>query len=150
MSVSLLSVLGTPREYLQTAVDDLESFVWVLLWASLEKLDEISSLSAIERGFFDIIHSNNIDKLTGRAVFPLHLFQNRGSPSPGFAVFNNLIQKWLDMSLQFSKDISLEKGHPLPKVYYQRLYENYLKVGFDAVQTMPEDWSYAYAKSPVP
>jgi hypothetical protein len=147
--MGLLEVLGQSRDYVHTAVDDLESFVWVLLWAVLEKLDEISTLSDIEQDFFDILHSSDIYYLQNRGNFARRLLVN--DPSPGFSVFTDLLFTWLEMAPKFFVEVTKKKrNHPLPKEYYQPIYKAYLKVGFEAVERMDERWSYAHSQQLTP
>ncbi|HEV7737232.1 MAG TPA: hypothetical protein VGO47_07680 [Chlamydiales bacterium] len=151
MSMGLLDVLEESGDYMHTAVDDIESFVWVLLWAVLEKLDEISSLSAIERRLFTILHSSDIKDLQRRASFSVHLVANEDLCSPGFSVFSDLLLTWLNLASQFRLElIKKKKNHPLPRQYYQGVYEKYLKVGFEAVERMDEDWNYALSQKLTP
>jgi hypothetical protein len=115
----------------------------------LEKLDEISTLSDIEQDFFDILHSSDIYYLRDRGNFARRLSANKRSP--GFSVFNDLFFTWLRMADDFFMQLSTETAnHPLPKAYYQPIYEAYLKVGFEAVARMDENWSYAHSPKLTP
>ena len=132
-----------------TAVDDLESFIWVLLWAIFDLLRLKShgqyKFSSSETNMNSILHSYSYETLSMRNDFGdrLHRNQRMGQLTPGFAVFGDLLIKWLRLAKRARDtmlDVMYTPGDVKP--FYQAYYQEYLKIGVDQLESLPTSWDY--------
>ncbi|KIJ34195.1 hypothetical protein M422DRAFT_263686 [Sphaerobolus stellatus SS14] len=98
MSISLINSLVRGGEIYHTPLDDLESFVWVLLWAILDTLTKNDiRLTRVEQDWFNCLRSNSFEVLRSKGVLinDLPISQNW---SPRFLTFVPLLNEWLDLA----------------------------------------------------
>jgi hypothetical protein len=91
MSVRLLGALHAKEPTIHTALDDLESFLWLLMWGIVYASKKINGATTANRGINFMLDAwsssnpkSNLTKITGAEDFWKD------------AVFGDLIQQWLD------------------------------------------------------
>ncbi|GJJ15857.1 hypothetical protein Clacol_010135 [Clathrus columnatus] len=129
MSCELLRSMN--QEAFHSAIDDLESFVWVLFWAILSVMQlREAKFSQDEERYWTSLKSRDLFTLRTKREFPDTLFKQQialseqeeqepgdlpveNAPSPAFAPFVGIIRNWL--LLAFSDEMLLSK-HRLQRV----------------------------------
>jgi hypothetical protein len=108
--------------------DDLESFIWVLVWAIIhaQKIAKTSRYTSLEQ--FNIFKSNLLRRLKRNIL-------------PSLAPFRKLLLEWLEYSGAISEQA--DKSNIKPSnylIYYKPIYARYLSIGFEALSTLPHSW----------
>lgn len=81
-----------PREkIINTALDDLESFLWLPIWCIVHVSKDIEGAQAANSGIQDILDAWSGDLISNRAKFPTAQYDWND------AVFGDLIREWLDI-----------------------------------------------------
>lgn len=152
MSTYLLRSLTRNIQTCHTAVDDLESFVWVLLWAILDILrsksrkPEVSAnFSDNEEYYYSTLHSYSYETLKDRNSIVDLLMEDKmdGNSSPGFAVFVDLLYEWLVLAKDAYFAVRRAGFDPQdPLAFYKVFYAKYLQIGVDHLVNLPESWDY--------
>jgi len=160
MSIALLqTLLDHDVHYVQTAIDDLESFVWVLFWAFLGPLKKKAPeghLKASELSYYSVLHSATLEQLARKGNFLLDMkrkhYSYRGdqpeaSVSIGFRMLSPLLMEWLQVAEEASLAMAgcEYKPEDLPGgalKFYQNHYERFLRIGLSYVDGLAEDWNY--------
>jgi len=160
MSTALLrTLLGSSIRYVQTAIDDLESFVWVLFWAFLGPLKKKAPqghLKTPELFYYSVLHSATLKELTDKGNFLPDLKRNHysyGGDEPeapisiGFRMLSPLLMEWLQVAEEASFAMAGCKYKPenLPGgalKFYKSHYERFLRIGLTYVDGLAEDWNY--------
>ncbi|GJJ13659.1 hypothetical protein Clacol_007915 [Clathrus columnatus] len=162
MSCRLLRSMN--QEVFHSAIDDLESFVWVLFWAILSVMQlRDAKFSKNEEQYWTSLRSRDLSTLQRKRDFPDRLFEQRvalleqegqepgdppveNAPSPAFAPFVGILRDWL--LLAFSDEILLS-GHRLrrtPVAEHERIVQEwigkYLSIGIKHLDTLPDTWDY--------
>ena len=100
MSMRLLSARDQRRQIIHTALDDLESFLWVLVWGIVQSSKDIEGARANNPGIEDMLNawvSNNRSR--SMIVDDVTNWKD--------AVFGDLIRKWLRTLKQAADDAVL-------------------------------------------
>jgi hypothetical protein len=121
--------------FTHTAIDDLESFVWVLLWVLLERCRRRNEVLPHPcRDWWTHLNSHNVRlQSTKDSIFfalKVLLEEELGPIMP----FAQLISEWGELALEAR--IAVRKQAPtldFCKVYY----EKYLKAGFSTLDRLP-------------
>jgi len=160
MSTALLrTLLGSDFHYVQTAIDDLESFVRVLFWAFLGPLKKKAPeghLKAPELHYYSVLHSASLQALTDKGNFLPDMkrkhYSYRGdhpeaSVSIGFRMLSPLLMEWLQVAEEASFAMAgcRYKPEDLPGgalKFYKSYYERFLRIGISYVDGLAEDWNY--------
>ncbi|GJJ07763.1 hypothetical protein Clacol_001968 [Clathrus columnatus] len=148
-------------ENLYTAVDDLESFIWVMFWAILSIMEMHKvAFTSLEQIYWDCPRSHDPIELNQRRCFHSILDDQyqalqrqqegmepvRNEPSPAFAPYVKLLLEWLEFA--FSRKMrELISPNDLPneakhKRIVGTLLCDYLSIGVKHLETLPNDWEY--------
>jgi hypothetical protein len=104
MSIRLLSSWDEHKPIVHTAVDDLESFLWVLVWALVHILKE-----------FGTTKNSTVDQLAERfSSYSIPLIMMKESTIQRHwkdVVFGGLIREWLAISLDASLAVEQHVGN---------------------------------------
>ena len=140
MSMRLLASLGERRPYIHTPLDDLESFLWVLIWVIVHASKDIEGATTNNRGIKYMLEAWSGENWTKLAIAEKHWND---------AVFGGLIKKWLrifnrafDKTSQLMEDMPTipldnQQGSKWSKACNRlesncmKTYEDVLKSGFD-------------------
>ncbi|KAH9048838.1 hypothetical protein EDB84DRAFT_1261915, partial [Lactarius hengduanensis] len=98
MSTRLLQDWRLNKPVLHTAIDDLESFLWVLIWSLVRIFQTFANITK-DSIIYDLGHS-----LSSR-VFDHIQRRNQSARDWTDKVFNDLIQEWLNISDTFRIDV---------------------------------------------
>ena len=131
-----------------TAIDDLESFVWVLLWAILQIISKKSEFSNRELAWITGLSSDSILNLVAHKDSIKGLLIKPSKLSNAFIPFKDLFKSWFEYADQ---SCIMDNGpHLLGKeneyqMYCRGWYEKYVNTGLSHLNEMPETWSEVFA-----
>jgi hypothetical protein len=161
MSIRILRALQSRRTIIHTAIDDLESFLWVLIWGIVYASKDIDGANTANRGIEDILWAWSGDL----AYNVTKLLAAEMAWARDDAVFGGLIQEWLDIFKRANKEtwklMALLPTIPLDnqqgskwsrecdrlESYCRITYEAVLKSGFHHLEGVREypNWTEAIA-----
>ena len=120
--------------------DDLESFIWVLIWAILDIPRVTSNLTSNEQIRYKAFRSTSLVDL---CVFKSNYYCSLlGRKLPGMAIFKTLLVQWLEHADSVHKRMIVLKVEPSdPLTFYKPIYEKYLSIAFNALGGLPENWN---------
>lgn len=149
MSQALIDAWVMNEPFSHTAVDDLESFVWVLLWSVLNILRSREALdNNQERYYLQTMRSDDIEKLVSRSTFLRKIMRcdHKRTCSRGFEPFSKLLIQWLGIAQDANdKDVDeLEDSDRLFELCHG-VYKDYINSGLDYLKNLPENWDYISA-----
>ncbi|KIJ41908.1 hypothetical protein M422DRAFT_171633 [Sphaerobolus stellatus SS14] len=145
MSINLIQSWLSGEEIYHTPIDDLESFIWVLLWAIFDILPKKRiQLTPVEQRYNDSLRSNSLGLLGVKGgllddldIRPLKKW------SSGFRAFAPLLKEWLTLAKQARAEmIAFEDSPPTDVEFYKNYYAQYLEIGVKYLNDLPEDWPY--------
>jgi hypothetical protein len=142
MSIRVLEMLLSHNTTeIQRPTDDLESFIWVLIWAILgtQWAQRAGRMTAEEQERYTSFRSTSLPDLH---VFK-HIFAKdlRKNLLPTMTVFRELLTEWFEHTSSISHamfDLETEPSDPLE--FYKPIYAKYLSIGFGALDTLPDVW----------
>jgi hypothetical protein len=146
MSLRLVDVWLFMDPYHHTAIDDLESFLWLTIWCIYRIIEDKGQLD--ERGEFalETLRSTSIKKHAGaRANLLDRLVKARTLP-PLLALFQPLLLQWWRISDEGAQEISnLLKSTTSPENDALRdltlkYAQEYLSHGFSYLANFPQSW----------
>lgn len=145
MSLRLLTALVDRMHLPHTPLDDLESFIWVLCWASLSVLNNKGVLNEEEERFWDAVSSKQEITQLKRYSFSRTMKRPGGHNvfSKAFGPFGSLLLAWLSYTNDM-EDIGPNPDDPitLHETAYRQCYEDFLKIGFEHLDGLPTSWNY--------
>lgn len=163
MSQALIYAWVAKKPFYHTAVDDLESFVWVLLWSVIDILQLRKALeNKDERCYLQTMRSDKIKELLSRGTFldMIEASALAGSASEGFKPFIELLVAWLKLAKAAFKAMvpcapslaekainvaeAIQEGSRTTDTieFYKGFYKDYVTIGFEHVKKLPETWDY--------
>ena len=98
MSIRLLSAREQRRQIIHTALDDLESFLWVLVWGIVQSSKDIEGARANNPGIEDMLNAWEGNNRSKAAILERKSCWND-------AVFGDLVRKWLRIFTQADEDM---------------------------------------------
>ncbi|HEV7737519.1 MAG TPA: hypothetical protein VGO47_09140 [Chlamydiales bacterium] len=144
MSIRVLdSLVFKDTTLIQRATDDLESFIWVLIWAILgtpwaQGKDRITSEEQARYKFF-----------RSTSLAELHVFKSSffdalmNDRFPTMAAFRDLLAGWFEHTSSTQRDMRILKTEPfVPLEFYTPIYAKYLSIGFGALNNLPDHWNF--------
>ncbi|HEV7737316.1 MAG TPA: hypothetical protein VGO47_08120 [Chlamydiales bacterium] len=144
MSIRVLNMLVyTNTTLIQRPTDDLESFIWVLIWAILGTpwAQHGDKMKPQEQEIYKSFRSTS---LTALGFFKTQFFNYlRGNQLPSIIVFRQLLTKWFQHASSVSDamfELETEPSDPLE--FYKPIYAKYLSIGFGALDTLPDNWNF--------
>ena len=134
--------------FTHTAIDDLESFLWILFWVPLE-VQHIQFKEDLhpESGWRKSLNLAGLDVQAGKDSLVLKLKDDSqlGIKLGYIKLFADLIVQWhsiaLDGRLQVRKGL-LPGQAPvqLDVDFYKKYYQRYLDAGFKYLRSLPDTW----------
>ncbi|OBZ73246.1 hypothetical protein A0H81_06711 [Grifola frondosa] len=148
ISIRILDAMeGTP---IPTAIDDLESFMWVLIWAVLEIRQKKTQLTSRERTLFadfnEPLHQMINSKLSCYERF--HFAHRKGELGPSLAAIFPLFKAWYDIAQCYRYELEdiLElwktSADELPVLHGEvenlcsRAFSEYVESGFSELEKL--------------
>ncbi|KAF8577236.1 hypothetical protein K439DRAFT_565447 [Ramaria rubella] len=144
MSCDLIYAWSTNTQGLHTAIDDLESFIWVLLWTVLSILKSKGVLKdAHEQHLLFTMCSHKLSELQNREGILVRL-QKRRHFSKGFSPFSHLLIQWLEIAQRSAVKVAqFPASNPqLFKKYCTDIYKEYIEAGLESLSWLPQSWEY--------
>ena len=156
MSMRILGALQAKEATIHTALDDLESFLWLLIWGIVYASKDIEGAKAANRGIQFMLDAWSGDAKSNRSKLPTV------EDSWTDAVFGDLIQEWLDIfrkARKVNKEITEEMSSislgsrewvdvcDKFESYCKGIYEDVLESGFRCLGGVREypDWDRVVA-----
>src|SRR5258708_1349710 len=152
MSMNILGALQTRRSIFHTALDDLESFLWVLIWCIVHLSKDIEGARANNPGIDFMLDAWSGDVMANLAKLTAAEGQWKD------AAFGSLIEKWLDTfrrtrgktrnltallsqnKVEEDPDSDWMKGCDLLETFCKTIYEEILQSGFEHLKDV---WRYS-------
>jgi hypothetical protein len=146
---------ATPRPTKYTAIDDVESFLWVLLYTIVQLINSRSHPSPLERWWKDTMDSKDLGVQIARIAILVDITElvTRPGSGAGFEVvkiFEPVLTKWgaiardgrilLDIR---TKALNEGKGDGGDKEMWEAskgVYGRYIRDGFECLEKLPETW----------
>ncbi|KIJ39344.1 hypothetical protein M422DRAFT_257961 [Sphaerobolus stellatus SS14] len=140
MSINLINSLVRGGEIYHTPIDDLESFVWVLLWAIFNILTKNGiQLTRVEQDWFDTLRSSSLRVLRTKGNFIRYLPVPKNWSSR-FLTFAPLLNEWLVLAAEARLVIGKLDSPPTDVQFYKDYYAQYLEIGVRYLESLPESW----------
>jgi hypothetical protein len=98
MSMRLLAARQLREKIIHTALDDLESFLWLLIWGIVYASKDIEGAKGANRGIEFMLDAWSGDVISNRSKLPT------AEESWDDAVFGDLIREWLDTFRQARRE----------------------------------------------
>ena len=155
MSILVVDFVFRGYDIPRTAIDDLESFIWVLFWIILNVLESNNVLkNPDELYYFDIMKSGSARRSLERLTFLHHLREQETTNSfpGGFAPFRRLLIQWLDLSdearegTEDIRECDTDEDYDNLFSYSKGVYERYLTIGLKSLPSLPESWDYLFVE----
>jgi hypothetical protein len=131
-------------------IDDLESFIWVLLWSVLSILESRDVLQQLyERGYLASMRLDGFLGLRSRRGMRdlLDLQQTAGTFSKGLVPFAPIFTQWLRIARYAElKTLTLPSDTSALEMYAKGVYEEYIEAGLELMSSLPESWDYVEAQ----
>lgn len=144
MSQHLIKAWNSGRQVYHTAVDDLESFVWVFVWAVFEILRARRiTLHPLEETFMTFMSSRNLSSILCRMDIADYVRRSDVDASSGLEPFIPLLRNWFrHMVCADEKREMLVHSRPLVEKMSicKEIYEGYLRAAFDSLEELPHVW----------
>jgi|ERR1700722_1646516 hypothetical protein len=130
-----------------TPVDDLESFLWVLFYTILEIGSGRSKLEPDEVPWLEEMNGEDDTKLSSKVPCLEDLIltaQTTRKLSDHLIIFAEILGRWNDVANTAHRQLLIDIDSRLePKEFVeksQKVYAEYLKSGFEALQQLPLSW----------
>ena len=129
-------VQGTP--YLHTAFDDLESFLWVLLWTVLYISECRQEITTTEKNWFETLQSGNYKELQlkGNIVTNLKFFKRKSpeSLSRPVSLFTDLCISWWEVCDEYV--VLRYTGENPPAEQCFEAFKEYMSAGLKFLESL--------------
>ena len=158
VSMRILNAWNSKDKFVHTALDDLESFLWLLIWCIAHTTKDIEGAKAANEGIQNMLDAWSGDLTTNKSKFPAAQYEWRD------AVFGDLIQEWLaifgraNTSHEIKQAMTYLPLIPLSdplwnqvcdwlKSYCIKIYKDVLKSGFNNLKSIRNypDWQAVVA-----
>ncbi len=146
MSMRLLAALQARETIIHTALDDLESFLWLLIWGIVHTTKDIEGAKTANRGIEGMLDAWSDDVISNLNKY--YVTEKMWED----AVFGGLIEEWSGIFGRADKETTKLVNHlptiPLDnqqgsewskacnwlELYCTKVYEDVLKSGFDHLE----------------
>jgi hypothetical protein len=99
MSLRLLDALQQQRKVIHTALDDLESFLWLLIWCIVQASKDVEGAKKVNQGLEPMLKAWSSDYVTD------HIYKGRIAQFEWRdAVFGDFIEEWFAISRKAEKE----------------------------------------------
>lgn len=144
MSQDLIKAWNSGRRVNHTVIDDLESFVWVFVWAVFEILrSERIALHPVEETFATFMTSKNLSSILCRMDIADYVQRPDPDASDGFKLFVPLLRDWFE-NMGFSNEkrelLVLSQSSDEKEDIFKSIYEAYLTTALNWLKEMPDVW----------
>ncbi|PBK87343.1 hypothetical protein ARMGADRAFT_466079 [Armillaria gallica] len=146
MSIRLLGALVLQTRTIVTAIDDLESFIWVLCWAVFEICLKHRKLNPFEQLFRDDLHrpSDIARMIKEKTVYGFSLQQTNFPFGQSLTSITPLVEKWCTLAATYRERVTcLLSGsnassdiHQTLNVLCKEAFREYLDEGFRALDAL--------------
>jgi hypothetical protein len=134
-------------KFTHTGVDDLESFLWVLFWVSLDRhRAQTDELPQPENDWWLTLNSDDVrtQSLKDSIIRSLRMHHDDEDAGLGpIKLFAEIILEWGALADQAQSAVhrALKKEPARLNVdFHERFYEKYLMIGFRHLENMPDSW----------
>ena len=126
-------VNGTP--YLHTAFDDLESFLWVLLWTVLYIAKRRQKMTTDEKGWFNLLQSGNYKELQNKDIIITRLADGewRSLSSP-VSLFADLCISWREVRREYRVRGYTGENPPAEQCF--EAFKEYMSAGLKVLESL--------------
>jgi hypothetical protein len=135
-----------------TAIDDLESFVWVLLWTLLHTIQRHDELSRKEAIWLDGLLSDDYGRLADAKASIRSQIDDlitMARTSKGLSALAPLLQTWSDLAHKSSLRLEMKlKSRPSNDDFHafcKGWYQKYIETGLSHLQNLPMTWDDVFA-----
>ena len=160
MSVRILEALKGRQMIIKTALDDLESFLWVLIWGVIYASKDVEGAKKANPGIQEILNA-----WSGDLTYNITKIITAERKWTRYTIFGGLIHEWLDIFSRANNE-TWELMQLLPTIppdnqkgsdwsracdwlesYFTKTYEDVLKSGFDHLKDVGKysNWTDAVA-----
>ncbi|GJJ12298.1 hypothetical protein Clacol_006539 [Clathrus columnatus] len=144
MSQKLIKAWNSGRLVAHTPIDDLESFVWVLVWAIFDILKSRRiSLHPVEETFITFMSSRNLSSILCRMDVAEFVQRPDTDASLGFRPFIPLLRDWfriVSSADQKREVLNLSQSQEEHTSIYKDVYGEYLEAVFNRLEDLPQMW----------
>ncbi|SJL08603.1 uncharacterized protein ARMOST_11970 [Armillaria ostoyae] len=151
MSSRLLQALVLQTRTMVTAIDDLESFIWVLCWAVFEICLKHRKLNSLEQLFRDDLHrpSDIARMIKEKTVYGFSLQRTRFPLGQSLTSIAPLVEKWWDLAATYRERVTCilsdtsSDTHRALNALCKEAFREYLDEGFralDKLECQKIDW----------
>ena len=156
MSMRLLAACQKQQAVIHTALDDIESFLWLLIWGIVYSSKDIEGANAANQGIQLMLEAWSGDAKSNRSKLPTAMADWKD------AVFGDLIREWLGIfqrtheeNGQFTEEMSTvrlgsegwERKCDELELYCKDIYKEVLESGFRHLDGVRQysDWDKVVA-----
>ena len=126
-------VQGTP--YLHTAFDDLESFLWVLLWTVLYIAKRRQKMTTDEKRWFDTLQSGNYKELNLKDSITRRLVDGEWtSLSSPVSLFTDLCISWWHVQREYRVRGYTGENPPAEQCF--EAFKEYMSAGLKVLESL--------------
>ncbi|PBK71540.1 hypothetical protein ARMSODRAFT_954325 [Armillaria solidipes] len=151
MSGRLLRALVLQTRTIVTAIDDLESFIWVLCWAVFEICLKHRKLNPLEQLFRDDLHrpSDIARMIKEKTVYGFSLQQTQFPFGQSLTSIAPLVEKWCNLAATYRERVTCilsntsSDTHRALNALCKEAFREYLDEGFralDKLECQKIDW----------
>jgi hypothetical protein len=146
MSLRLVDVWQFGEPYHHTAIDDLESFLWLTLWCIYCIIEDKGKLDQREAFALQILRSTEIRAHAASRQSVLHRLDDARTPSPLVALFKPLLVQWWRISDAAAQEVSDLIGSTTSpendalRDLTHKHFRRYLIQGFSYLANFPQSW----------
>lgn len=136
------------KRYVDTAMDDLESFLWVLLYSALLIAEARGPLSSCETFWLSQLTSKSCVEQMAKISIVLEFAA--WATSPVLVALASLVTAWYRLAADAKTctvDLLKRKCYP-DAAFCQKYYREYLQIGFSQLQTLPATWDEIAGEQP--
>jgi hypothetical protein len=133
------------QQFTHTAIDDLESFLWVLLWVPLERHCVKFNQADNESQWWKTLNSAVIAVQASKGMIIQELMEGMqdGTNLGSIRLFADLIQCWHNIArdgrIAVGKVLHGDQTQ-LDLNFHKQFYERYLNAGFECLGSIPDSW----------
>ena len=150
MSLRLVDIWRLRKPYYHTAIDDLESFLWLTLWCIYCMIEDKGQLDEQDANALEVLRSTVINTHTYARKGLLYGLDDEETPHPLLALFRPLLVRWGHISREAAKEINkLLKYTTSPqnnvlRDLTHRYFREYLTEGFSHLANFPQSWEACF------
>jgi hypothetical protein len=152
LSIRVLRGRRRQENPVHTAIDDLESFIWVLLWTLLHTIQRHDELSSDEADWLDGLLSDDYGRLAAEKAgirTQIDDLITMAVTSKGLSALAPLLRTWLDLAHESFLLLEMKlKSRPVNDDFHafcKGWYQKYIDTGLSHLQNLPMTWDDVFA-----